>query len=155
MSPGDVLGHEAIGIVLEVGRDITQIRPGDRVVVPFQISCGHCWMCERRLYTQCETTQVRGDAVPHCSATRSCTARCPAPAEYLHVPEAQFTHILVPDGPPDDRFVYLSDVLPTAWQGVEYAGVPDGGSLLVLSLGRSATWPAGSPSSGGSTRSSR
>jgi len=137
MSPGDVLGHEAIGIVLEVGRDVSQIRPGDRVVVPFQISCGHCWMCERSLYTQCETTQVRGEGsgaalfgysklygqVPGCQA------------EYLRIPEAQFTHILVPEGPPDDRFIYLSDVLPTAWQAVEYAGVPDGGSLLILGLG--------------------
>ena len=79
MSPGDVLGHEAIGIVLEVGRDITQIRPGDRVVVPFQISCGHCWMCDRFLYTQCEKTQCAGKAaVPRCSATRSCTARSQA-----------------------------------------------------------------------------
>jgi threonine dehydrogenase-like Zn-dependent dehydrogenase len=137
MSPGDVLGHEAIGIVLEVGPDITQLRPGDRVVVPFQIACGHCWMCDRFLYTQCETTQVRGEGsgaalfgysklygqVPGCQA------------EYLRIPEAQFTHILVPDGPPDDRFIYLSDVLPTAWQAVEYAGVPDGGSLLILGLG--------------------
>ncbi len=137
MSPGDVLGHEAIGIVLEVGRDVSQIRPGDRVVVPFQISCGYCWMCERSLYTQCETTQVRGEGsgaalfgysklygqVPGCQA------------EYLRIPEAQFTHILVPEGPPDDRFIFLSDVLPTAWQAVEYAGVPDGGSLLILGLG--------------------
>jgi threonine dehydrogenase-like Zn-dependent dehydrogenase len=137
MSVGDVLGHEAIGIVLEVGRDITQIRPGDRVVVPFQISCGHCWMCERRLYTQCETTQVRGEGSGAALFGYSkLYGQVPgAQAEYLRVPEAQFTHILVPDGPPDDRFVYLSDVLPTAWQGVEYAGVPDGGSLLVLGLG--------------------
>ena len=56
MSPGDVLGHEAMGIVLEVGREISQIRPGDRVVVPFQIACGQCWMCDRSLYTQCEKT---------------------------------------------------------------------------------------------------
>ena len=137
MSSGDVLGHEAIGIVLEVGRDITQIRPGDRVVVPFQISCGHCWMCERRLYTQCETTQVRGEGSGAALFGYSkLYGQVPgAQAEYLRVPEAQFTHILVPDGPPDDRFVYLSDVLPTAWQAVEYAGVPDGGSLLVLGLG--------------------
>jgi threonine dehydrogenase-like Zn-dependent dehydrogenase len=137
MSVGDVLGHEAIGIVLEVGRDITQIRPGDRVVVPFQISCGHCWMCERRLYTQCETTQVRGEGSGAALFGYSkLYGQVPgAQAEYLRVPEAQFTHILVPDGPPDDRFIYLSDVLPTAWQGVEYAGVPDGGSLLVLGLG--------------------
>jgi threonine dehydrogenase-like Zn-dependent dehydrogenase len=137
MSPGDVLGHEAIGIVLEVGHDITQIRPGDRVVIPFQISCGHCWMCERSLYTQCETTQVRGEGSGAALFGYSkLYGQVPgAQAEYLRVPEAQFTHILVPEGPPDDRFIYLSDVLPTAWQAVEYAGVPDGGSLLILGLG--------------------
>jgi threonine dehydrogenase-like Zn-dependent dehydrogenase len=137
MSPGDVLGHEAIGIVLEVGRDITQIRPGDRVVVPFQIACGHCWMCDRFLYTQCETTQVRGEGSGAALFGYSkLYGQVPGgQAEYLRVPEAQFTHILVPDGPPDDRFIYLSDVLPTAWQAVEYAGVPDGGSLLILGLG--------------------
>jgi threonine dehydrogenase-like Zn-dependent dehydrogenase len=137
MSPGDVLGHEAMGIVLEVGPDISQIRPGDRVVVPFQISCGHCWMCERFLYTQCETTQVRGEGSGAALFGYSkLYGQVPGgQAEYLRVPEAQFTHILVPEGPPDDRFIYLSDVLPTAWQAVEYAGVPDGGSLLILGLG--------------------
>jgi threonine dehydrogenase-like Zn-dependent dehydrogenase len=137
MSPGDVLGHEAMGIVLEVGRDIGRIRPGDRVVVPFQISCGRCWMCERSLYTQCEATQVRGEGSGAALFGYSkLYGQVPGgQAEYLRVPEAQFTHILVPEGPPDDRFIYLSDVLPTAWQAVEYAGVPDGGSLLVLGLG--------------------
>jgi threonine dehydrogenase-like Zn-dependent dehydrogenase len=137
MSPGDVLGHEAMGIVLEVGPDVSQIRPGDRVVVPFQIACGHCWMCERWLYTQCETTQVRGEGSGAALFGYSkLYGQVPGgQAEYLRVPEAQFTHILVPEGPPDDRFIYLSDVLPTAWQAVEYAGVPDGGSLLILGLG--------------------
>jgi threonine dehydrogenase-like Zn-dependent dehydrogenase len=137
MSSGDVLGHEAIGIVLEVGPDITQLRPGDRVVIPFQISYGHCWMCERSLYTQCETTQVRGEGSGAALFGYSkLYGQIPgAQAEYLRVPEAQFTHILVPEGPPDDRFIYLSDVLPTAWQAVEYAGVPDGGSVLILGLG--------------------
>jgi threonine dehydrogenase-like Zn-dependent dehydrogenase len=137
MSAGDVLGHEAIGIVLEVGKEITQIHPGDRVVVPFQISCGHCWMCERWLYTQCETTQVRGEGSGAALFGYSkLYGQVPGgQAEYLRIPEAQFTHILVPEGPSDDRFIYLSDVLPTAWQAVEYAGVPDGGSLLILGLG--------------------
>jgi threonine dehydrogenase-like Zn-dependent dehydrogenase len=137
MNAGDVLGHEAIGIVLEVGKEITQIHPGDRVVVPFQISCGHCWMCERWLYTQCETTQVRGEGSGAALFGYSkLYGQVPGgQAEYLRVPEAQFTHILVPEGPSDDRFIYLSDVLPTAWQAVEYAGVPDGGSLLILGLG--------------------
>ena len=135
MNPGDVLGHEAIGIVLEVGRDVSQIRPGDRVVVPFQISCGYCWMCERSLYTQCETTQVRGEGSGAALFGYSkLYGQVPgAQAEYLRIPEAQFTHILVPEGPPDDRFIYLSDVLPTAWQAVEYAGVPR--RWLVVDLG--------------------
>ena len=59
LSPGDVLGHEAMGVVDEVGADVTNLVPGDRVVIPFNISCGHCWMCTRGLYAQCETTQVR------------------------------------------------------------------------------------------------
>jgi threonine dehydrogenase-like Zn-dependent dehydrogenase len=59
LSPGDVLGHEAMGVVTEVGADITSLAVGDRVVIPFNISCGHCWMCGRGLYAQCETTQVR------------------------------------------------------------------------------------------------
>src|SRR5215217_6135542 len=59
MDPGDILGHEPMGIVEEVGSGVTSLSPGDRVVIPFQIACGHCWMCDRSLYTQCETTQVR------------------------------------------------------------------------------------------------
>ena len=134
MSPGDVLGHEAIGIVLEVGREVSQIRPGDRVVVPFQISCGHCWMCERSaLHPMRDDSGTRRRQRRRAVRLLKLYGQVPGgQAEYLRVPEAQFTHILVPDGPPDDRFIYLSDVLPTAWQAVEYAGVPDGGSLLDL-----------------------
>ena len=134
-----------MGIVLEVGRDIGRIRPGDRVVVPFQISCGHCWMCERSLYTQCEATQVRGEGSGAALFGYSkLYGQVPGgQAEYLRVPEAQFTHILVPEGPPDDHFIYLSDVLPTAWQAVEYAGVPDGAHCWSWGWGRSATWHAG------------
>src|SRR3954470_16854122 len=59
LDAGDILGHEPMGVVEEVGAEVTQIAPGDRVVVPFNISCGHCWMCEAGLYSHCETTQVR------------------------------------------------------------------------------------------------
>lgn len=77
LEPGDVLGHEFMGIVEEVGPAVSHLRPGDRVVVPFTISCGHCWMCRRGLYAQCETTQVTEQGKgPACSATRRCTARC-------------------------------------------------------------------------------
>ena len=137
MDEGDILGHEPMGIVEEVGAEVTNLRPGDRVVMPFQISCGHCWMCERQLYTQCETTQVReqGTGAALFGYSRLYGEVAGGQAEYLRVPQAQFTHIVVPDGPPDERFVYLSDVLPTAWQSVVYADVPKDGTLAVLGLG--------------------
>jgi threonine dehydrogenase-like Zn-dependent dehydrogenase len=137
MQAGDVLGHEPMGIVEEVGAQITHLRPGDRVVVPFNISCGHCVMCRQGLQSQCETTQVReydkGAAL--FGYTRLYGQVAGGQAEYLRVPQAQYGPIKVGDEHPDDRFVYLSDVLPTAWQAVEYAAIPPGGSVLVLGLG--------------------
>jgi threonine dehydrogenase-like Zn-dependent dehydrogenase len=137
LDTGDILGHEAMGIVEEVGADVTAIKPGDRVVVPFQISCGSCFMCDQQLYTQCETTQVReyGSGAALFGYSKMYGQIPGGQAEYLRVPQAQFTHIKVPDGPPDERYVYLSDVLPTAWQAVEYAGIPQGGTVVVLGLG--------------------
>jgi threonine dehydrogenase-like Zn-dependent dehydrogenase len=137
MGEGDVLGHEPMGVVEEVGSDVGDLAVGDRVVIPFQISCGSCWMCGQQLYTQCETTQVRehGTGAALFGFSKLYGEVPGGQAEYLRVPQAQFTHVKVPDGPPDERFVYLSDVLPTAWQAVEYAAVPQGGSLVVLGLG--------------------
>jgi threonine dehydrogenase-like Zn-dependent dehydrogenase len=134
---GDVLGHEPMGVVEEVGADVTHIAPGDRVVVPFNISCGHCFMCEQRLQSQCETTQVRDqDTGAALFGYTKLYGQVPGgQAEFLRVPQAHYGPIKVPEGPPDDRFVYLSDVLPTAWQAVEYADVPKGGSVAVLGLG--------------------
>jgi threonine dehydrogenase-like Zn-dependent dehydrogenase len=134
---GDVLGHEPMGVVEEVGSEVEQIAPGDRVVIPFNISCGHCWMCERQLYSQCETTQVRDQqkGAALFGYTKLYGQVPGGQAEYLRVPQAQFGPVKVPEGPPDERFVFLSDVLPTAWQAVEYAAVPEGGSLAVFGLG--------------------
>lgn len=137
MNPGDILGHEPMGIVREVGAEVGNLAIGDRVVVPFQISCGSCYMCDKALYTQCETTQVRdqgmGAALFGFSELYGSVPG--GQAELLRIPQAQFTHIKVPDGPADSRFVYLSDVLPTAWQAVAYAEIPAGGSVTVLGLG--------------------
>jgi threonine dehydrogenase-like Zn-dependent dehydrogenase len=137
LDKGDILGHEPMGIVEDVGSEITNLAPGDRVVIPFNISCGHCFMCDQQLYSQCETTQVRdqGMGAALFGYTKLYGQVPGGQAEYLRVPQAQFTHIKVPEGPPDDRFIYLSDVLPTSWQAVEYAAVPPGGSLVVLGLG--------------------
>ncbi len=137
MTPGDILGHEPMGIVEEVGAAVPDLQVGDRVVVPFQIACGNCWMCLTGLPTQCETTQVSAEGMGAAlfGYTRLYGAVPGAQAEYLRVPQAQYGPIKVPEGPSDDRFLYLSDVLPTAWQAVAYAGVPKGGSVAVLGLG--------------------
>jgi len=137
MEQGDILGHEPMGIVEAVGSEVTNIAPGDRVVMPFQIACGHCFMCGQGLQTQCETTQVReqGMGAALFGYTNLYGAIPGAQAEFLRVPQAQYGPIKVPEGAPDERFVYLSDVLPTAWQAVEYAAIPKGGSVVVLGLG--------------------
>ena len=137
MAEGDILGHEPMGIVEEVGADVSHIAKGDRVVIPFNISCGHCWMCDRQLYSQCETTQVheheKGAAL--LGYTKLYGQVPGGQAEFLRVPQAQFGPIKVPHEMPDERYVYLSDVLPTAWQAVEYAQIPDGGTVAVFGLG--------------------
>lgn len=137
LHPGDVLGHEPMGIVREVGSEVTNLKPGDRVVVPFQIACGSCFMCTEGLQTQCETTQVteHGKGAALFGYTDLYGSVPGAQAQYLRVPQAHYGPIVVPDGPPDDRFLYLSDVLPTAWQAVAYADTPKDGVLAVLGLG--------------------
>jgi threonine dehydrogenase-like Zn-dependent dehydrogenase len=137
LDAGDVLGHEPMGIVEEVGRDVTALAPGDRVVVPFNISCGTCFMCGEGLHSQCETTQVReqGMGASLFGYTKLYGQVPGGQAEFLRVPFGDTLPVKVPEGPPDDRFVYLSDVLPTAWQAVEYASIPPGGTVAVLGLG--------------------
>jgi threonine dehydrogenase-like Zn-dependent dehydrogenase len=137
IDPGDILGHEPMGIVEEVGAQVEHIKPGDRVVIPFNISCGHCYTCGKGLQSQCETTQVRdyGTGASLLGYTKLYGQVPGGQAEYLRVPQAHYGPVKVPEGPPDDRFLYLSDVLPTAWQAVEYADVPDGEAVLVLGLG--------------------
>jgi threonine dehydrogenase-like Zn-dependent dehydrogenase len=138
LDEGDILGHEPMGIVEEVGAEVTQISPGDRVVIPFNISCGHCWMCSQQLFAQCETTQgrERGTGAALFGYTKLYGQVPGGQAEYLRVPQAQFGPIKVAEGAPDTRYLYLSDVLPTAWQAVEYAAIPrKNGSVAVFGLG--------------------
>ena len=137
LKPGDILGHEFMGIVEEVGAGVQSLQVGDRVVVPFNISCGHCWMCSRGLFAQCETTQntQQGKGASLFGYTSLYGAVPGGQAERVRVPHADFGPVKLPEGGSDERFLYLSDILPTAWQGVEYADVPEGGSLVVLGLG--------------------
>ena len=137
LGEGDILGHEPMGVVEEVGGEVTELSAGDRVVIPFNISCGTCFMCSQGLHSQCETTQVheQGMGAALFGYTKLYGEVPGGQAEFLRVPFGNTLPIKVPDGPPDDRFVYLSDVLPTSWQAVEYANIPDGGTVVVLGLG--------------------
>jgi threonine dehydrogenase-like Zn-dependent dehydrogenase len=137
MTPGDIVGHEAMGVVGQVGTGVSSLEVGDRVVVPFNVSCGSCWMCDQGLQSQCETTQNReqGTGASLFGYSKLYGQIPGGQAELLRVPFADTLPIKVPHGPADDRFLFLSDVLPTAWQGVEYADVPAGGTLLVMGAG--------------------
>jgi threonine dehydrogenase-like Zn-dependent dehydrogenase len=137
LGQGDILGHEPMGIVEEVGSAVSNVKVGDRVVIPFNISCGSCFMCEHGLQSQCETTQNTGHGTgASLFGYTKLYGQVPGgQAEYLRVPQAHYGPIKVPEGPSDDRFLFLSDVLPTAWQAVKYANIPAGGSVVVLGLG--------------------
>jgi threonine dehydrogenase-like Zn-dependent dehydrogenase len=137
MHKGDVIGHEPMGIVEEVGSRVRNLRQGDRVVIPFNISCGHCYMCRQGLQSQCETTQVRdkGTGAALFGYSELYGSIPGGQAQYLRVPHADYGPVKLGEELPDERYLFLSDILPTAWQGVEYADVAPGGTLAVLGLG--------------------
>ena len=137
MHKGDIIGHEPMGVVVEVGSAVTNLAKGDRVVIPFNISCGHCYMCTMGLQSQCETTQVKEkNSGASLFGFSELYGSVPGgQAEYLRVPHADYGPIKVGSELPDERYLFLSDILPTAWQGVKYADVPEGGTLAVMGLG--------------------
>ncbi|HSN12316.1 MAG TPA: alcohol dehydrogenase catalytic domain-containing protein, partial [Propionibacteriaceae bacterium] len=137
LTRGDVLGHEFMGTVEEVGSEISTISRGDRVVVPFNISCGHCFMCQHGLQSQCETTQVRqyGMGAALFGYTKLYGRVPGGQAEYVRVPQAQYGPVVLPETGRDERWLYLSDILPTAWQGVRYTDLEPGETLAVIGLG--------------------
>lgn len=137
LDKGDILGHESMGIIEEVGSAVTSLEVGDRVVVTFTIACGQCFMCQRGLQSQCETTQVKDkDSGAALFGYTKLYGQVPGgQAELLRVPLADYNAVKVGTELPDERYLFLSDILPTAWQGVKFAAVPDGGTLVVFGLG--------------------
>ncbi|WP_104162376.1 alcohol dehydrogenase catalytic domain-containing protein [Cryobacterium sp. N22] len=137
LAAGDVLGHESMGVVEDVGAAVRGLKPGDRVIIPFVIACGDCFMCRRGLTTQCETTQnhAHGTGAALYGYTELYGSVPGGQAERLRVPLADFNARKVGHDLPDERYLYLTDILPTAWQGVAYADLPEDGVLGVLGLG--------------------
>ena len=144
MEPGDVVGHEPMGEVVEVGAAITGLKKGDRIVVPFTLSCGRCWFCERQLFSLCDNSN------PNAEIARQMMGQSPAgllgyshmlggyaggQAEYLRVPYADVGPIKVPDSLPDEKVLFLSDILPTGYMAAENAQIQPGDTVAVWGCG--------------------
>ncbi|SFU56069.1 zinc-dependent alcohol dehydrogenase [Nitrosospira multiformis] len=142
---GDILGHEFMGTVVDAGSGITALQKGDRVVVPFVIACGQCFFCERQLYAACETTNPDRGAIMNRKNVRSGAAffgythlygGVPGgQAEYVRVPKANVGPIKIPETLPDEKVLFLSDILPTGYQAVLNADIGPGSSVAIFGAG--------------------
>jgi len=144
MTEGDVIGHEPMGIVVEVGSQVKKFRKGDRVVVPFVIACGNCFFCEKTLYSACDTTNPGADlakvAMGHAPAglfgySAMMGSYPGGQAEYLRVPHADVGPIKIPDKIPDEKVVFLSDIFPTGYMGAENCNIRPGDTVAVWGCG--------------------
>jgi len=144
MKSGDILGHENMGEVIELGSEVTNLRVGDRVVVPFTISCGQCWFCEQGLYSCCDTTNPNAEmaikAMGHSPAglfgfSHMLGGYSGGQAEYLRVPMADVGPIKVPDSLTDEQALFLSDIFPTGYMAAENAQIKDGDTVAIWGCG--------------------
>ena len=144
MEPGDILGHEPMGIVVEVGSAVKKLKKGDRVVVPFTISCGTCWFCKRTEFSLCDTSN------PNAEIARKAMGQSPAglfgfshmlggfaggQAEYLRVPYADVGPIKIESDLPDEKVLFLSDIFPTGYMAAENAGIEPGDTVAIWGAG--------------------
>lgn len=144
MEDGDILGHEPMGMVEEVGRAVTRLKKGDRVVVPFNISCGHCFFCRKKLFSCCENTnpdapkaaKLMGHAPAGLFGYSHLTGGYPGgQAEYLRVPYADVGPVKIESGLPDEKVLFLSDIFPTGWMAAENAEIEPGDTVAVWGCG--------------------
>ncbi|HEY0786567.1 MAG TPA: zinc-dependent alcohol dehydrogenase [Acidobacteriaceae bacterium] len=144
MESGDILGHEPMGIVVAVGSEVTRLKVGDRVVVPFTISCGQCWFCQKTLFSLCDTSN------PNKEIAAKAMGQSPAglfgyshmlggfaggQAEYLRVPFADVGPFKVPESVPDAQALFLSDIFPTGYMGAENADIEPGDTVAIWGCG--------------------
>ena len=144
MLPGDVLGHEAMGEVVEVGSGVKNLKKGDRVVIPFTISCGECDQCRKGNFSVCQRTNRKSHLAEKVFGHPTCGifgyshltgGYAGGQAEYLRVPFADTTHIKVPEGISDETLLFLSDIYPTGWQAAVQADVGPGDIVAVWGCG--------------------
>lgn len=132
-----IIGHEPMGIVEEVGPEVTRLKKGDRVVIPFNISCGECFYCKNQLESQCDNSNENGDMGAYFGYSGTTGGYPGGQAEYLRVPYANFTHFKIPENSevPDEKLCLIADVMTTAYWSVDNAGVKDGDTVIVLGCG--------------------
>jgi len=130
-----IIGHETMGIVEEVGKDVKKVKKGDRVIIPFPISCGHCWYCEHDLWSQCDNSNPNGEVGAIFGYSETLGGYDGGQAEYLRVPYANVGPIIVPEDLTDEEALFLTDILPTSYWGVENGGVKTGDTVVVLGCG--------------------
>lgn len=135
LKPGYVLGHETMGIVEEAGKEVTTVKKGDRVIVPFPVACGHCFYCEHGLYSSCDNSNPNGQAGGLFGYSDAYGGYAGGQAEYLRVPYANVGPVVVPEELTDEQVLFLTDILPTSRWGADMAGVKPGNTVVVLGCG--------------------
>ena len=135
LKPGYILGHETMGIVEEVGKEVTKVKKGDRVIVPFPVACGHCYYCDHGQYSQCDNSNSNGEAGGLFGYSDAYGGYAGGQAEYMRVPYANVGPVVVPEELTDEQVLFLTDILPTSRWGVEISGVKSGDTVVVLGCG--------------------
>jgi threonine dehydrogenase-like Zn-dependent dehydrogenase len=144
MEKGDILGHEFMGEIIETGRGVSNLKVGDRVVVPFPIACGNCWACQHELYSVCENSNPNAGMAEkmfgHSTAgifgySHLTGGYAGGQAEYARVPYADVGPLKVEDGIPDEQVLFLSDILPTGFMGADFCEIRGGESIAVFGAG--------------------
>ncbi|MCY8103056.1 glutathione-dependent formaldehyde dehydrogenase [Bacillus mojavensis] len=132
-----IIGHEPMGIVEETGPDVHKVKKGDRVIIPFNVSCGECFFCKNQLESQCDNSNANGEIGAYFGYSESAGGYPGGQAEYMRVPYANFTPFKLPDDCEieDEKLVLLSDAMSTAYWSVDNAGVKEGDTVIILGCG--------------------
>ncbi|MEG7282545.1 zinc-dependent alcohol dehydrogenase [Bacillus sp. 0909A] len=132
-----IIGHEPMGIVEETGPDVHKVKKGDRVIIPFNVSCGECFFCKNQLESQCDNSNANGEIGAYFGYSDSAGGYPGGQAEYMRVPYANFTPFKLPDDCEieDEKLVLLSDAMSTAYWSVDNAGVKEGDTVIILGCG--------------------